>query len=1281
MFNRLLIFLLLTIFVNDSSQRNLADFLVSERSSLSRKFSIKVQQDEQPGQVFYKSLIKTVNQFNDGFFSYELNNGIWETELTERSGRKSTMRWHIEPANAGETVVARAHISVAPENQQIQVVGSKIEFFSQGVSSSDIQPKPLKIKFERIESGGTNASISVDAIEYNTAVSSEDRVIFTPAANAENPEFDFGAHLDLVRTHENFFLGNFFYTSPKLPADSNLQLVRKVRVNNAVKLNLIKGRIPFEKKAQDNKQTEMQLGDGSSATVSSLDFDPSLNQINNLEIKDLKTESLVSGGRLKTNGFNIGFNSVSGWRFGIVKITNNDLEAKEGSIEAQINAGSSINIGNDKFKDSQTGVDIQSRVIVGENSKLTLKNLTFSANKSNESEIFLSESNFDLKNLGGELVLGSVGYLKLNDRQESSLNLIISCNQEPDANTCEQKGRWSKDGTSIKGIINPAKLILDDGQIRITNENSAENTSTTSIKIKENSNLVSNDLTLDTTNTPNLTGHFSNFRLNLQDNQAINFFSQFRIEDRNILSKIQISNIKNGVMKSPLARQGNEFRIGPGKNYMQGRFAFGADAALIELQDYSRTKANRNISGLFELNDSTAIIHSFEFSGENETYRVQAGTNSFLQLQGGKLEKNEFSGEMPYQSAPSIKKFNVNIRDVSIAEGSRISFTTGTELLIKAGKAADVEIKRLNDSPFEISLKKFKFDILSNSTYNIPGVLLLNINGGTIPDSIRSNAGLETFSLIQLNDRGELTNGNFKLVTQYSKARLGSNLAPFENGQASLVFNKTQGNNITNIDLTGDLQLSHPRRYKLSLTSSISGVINTTTNGEHSFTGKLNATMIGLEFPNLKTQNYQRSGFEEIYSIDYGVSHINKPKAPEVGIQIVNSTVSHDPLRFSTNLILEVKKTVNEDKQVIWKQFADRESTCVIREVQIRPEKSNLNLFFELSLIENNFLLQNIRLVQLPSFDVNNNPKTCFINGNRVSGNSPQSWRVSKESIFGFLQNDSRFQQFLANSFINKDSAAKDIVGALISVNLASDLNSLGSPMLGKSKNESNDQSLSKINSNKIDFFILPLSFKSRENLAINRNSLNFMENSAALLITYPDYPVNTDSFYGYTTMVGHAGVLLIKHDGRTKYYEFGRYNGNMNGEVRNQTITNAEIGSDGRATRSSLKNILAQLSAKSGRNGRIRAAYFIKVDFDKMLAQATAKQEAYTIASFNCGRYAETVILKGNPKIDKPLIINPTPNNIVDEYIEEGNAEVLFSPATGEISIGAGDESDAKIP
>jgi hypothetical protein len=195
----------------------------------------------------------------------------------------------------------------------------------------------------------------------------------------------------------------------------------------------------------------------------------------------------------------------------------------------------------------------------------------------------------------------------------------------------------------------------------------------------------------------------------------------------------------------------------------------------------------------------------------------------------------------------------------------------------------------------------------------------------------------------------------------------------------------------------------------------------------------------------------------------------------------------------------------------------------------------------------------------------------------------------------------------------------------------------------------------------------------------LETHGINTMANGGALLITYPDYPVNTDTFYGYTSMVGHAGVLLIKQNSLTKYYEFGRYDLAMNGEVRTQTIPDAEIGGDGKPTSSSLKKILSILSTKSGKNTRIRAAYFIGVDFDKMLAQAVSNQPRYNILTFNCGHYAESVILKGNPTIDKPLIINPTPNNIVDEYIEEGNTEVLFSPNMDQFSIIKRDGLDAR--
>lgn len=185
--------------------------------------------------------------------------------------------------------------------------------------------------------------------------------------------------------------------------------------------------------------------------------------------------------------------------------------------------------------------------------------------------------------------------------------------------------------------------------------------------------------------------------------------------------------------------------------------------------------------------------------------------------------------------------------------------------------------------------------------------------------------------------------------------------------------------------------------------------------------------------------------------------------------------------------------------------------------------------------------------------------------------------------------------------------------------------------------------------------------------------------NGEALYVVYPDYPINTDTWYGYPSLVGHAGALLIAANGVTKYYEFGRYPPGNAGRVRNVPVPNVVIDGNGKATPDSLKAVLATLAASSGKGTRIRAAYFLSVDFLKMQTAATSTQANYDTLSNNCGHYAERVILSGNPHIDKPLVVNPTPINFVDEYIEEQNAEVLFDPETDAFSIGQGDESDAK--
>lgn len=201
-----------------------------------------------------------------------------------------------------------------------------------------------------------------------------------------------------------------------------------------------------------------------------------------------------------------------------------------------------------------------------------------------------------------------------------------------------------------------------------------------------------------------------------------------------------------------------------------------------------------------------------------------------------------------------------------------------------------------------------------------------------------------------------------------------------------------------------------------------------------------------------------------------------------------------------------------------------------------------------------------------------------------------------------------------------------------------------------------------------------------------------------AILIVFPDYNIHLGTIRGKrlsTSMVGHAGVLLIDNrTGLTKYYEYGRYEttDGTSGRVRNVAVPNVVIGSDGKPTNESLNKVLSSLSKSSGQNGRIDGAYIISSEFEAMNEYAQSKlnesnpgnpeynkdRDPYNLFTNNCGTFAKDVINQDS-SVDAPWIVNPTPTNIVEEYQEEGNAKVTYTPSTNTTTIGKGDESDAK--
>jgi hypothetical protein len=205
-------------------------------------------------------------------------------------------------------------------------------------------------------------------------------------------------------------------------------------------------------------------------------------------------------------------------------------------------------------------------------------------------------------------------------------------------------------------------------------------------------------------------------------------------------------------------------------------------------------------------------------------------------------------------------------------------------------------------------------------------------------------------------------------------------------------------------------------------------------------------------------------------------------------------------------------------------------------------------------------------------------------------------------------------------------------------------------------------------------------------------------DSAEALLIAYPDFKIDTESPLGEVGGLGHAGVLLINKKGLTRYYEYGRYKtaDGTKGKVRKVSVSNVVIGADGKATPASLEKVLAELSAKSGKKGRIDAAYFQNVNFEVMEAYAQKKlkesnpeykeydkkRAPYTLTGNNCATFAEDVVTQ-DKDVDKPGIWVHSPVNTVSEYQDEGNAKVTYDPAAkagSRLAIGEFDEADAKV-
>jgi RHS repeat-associated protein len=170
---------------------------------------------------------------------------------------------------------------------------------------------------------------------------------------------------------------------------------------------------------------------------------------------------------------------------------------------------------------------------------------------------------------------------------------------------------------------------------------------------------------------------------------------------------------------------------------------------------------------------------------------------------------------------------------------------------------------------------------------------------------------------------------------------------------------------------------------------------------------------------------------------------------------------------------------------------------------------------------------------------------------------------------------------------------------------------------------------------------------------------LNLFAYAAANPVSYTD-PLGLDAikieYFGYPITVpgrnvqlplGHAAVVAVdEKTGRTKYFEYGRYDSDF-GNVQSPWIPNVVIGDNGLPTPSSLSALYDYLSANPGKGSPVLPTYYDDADFQKVVDFATRRmkdpnRKPYSwnpLAPNHCFTFADEAIAAGRPSFWDRLI------------------------------------------
>ncbi len=111
--------------------------------------------------------------------------------------------------------------------------------------------------------------------------------------------------------------------------------------------------------------------------------------------------------------------------------------------------------------------------------------------------------------------------------------------------------------------------------------------------------------------------------------------------------------------------------------------------------------------------------------------------------------------------------------------------------------------------------------------------------------------------------------------------------------------------------------------------------------------------------------------------------------------------------------------------------------------------------------------------------------------------------------------------------------------------------------------------------------------------------------------------------------------------NGRTRYYEYGRYDEAGFGVVRRRAVPDLVMGKDGKPTQASLDRLYSYVSEHYGQGRPVSARYDAEADYDRVVGFAEQRMNdpnraRYNLLNNNCKTFAGDAVQAGKRQPDQ---------------------------------------------